>query len=144
MMTGTLGDMAGNQYERGRVSAIVGLFSAFGGMVAGLALVKLPDQLGKKLHDEYRGHQLSFTIVGGCALALALILFLILPKTGAGAADGLTAWFKNCFSCGKDNTLDKQTSETLNPWKMLKYGVLAARDPRIGLAYLSSFVVSCH
>lgn len=142
MMTGTLGDIAGNQHERGRVSAIVGLFSAFGGMVAGLALIKLPKRLESIVSSEAEGIRLAFTIVGGCALGLALILFLILPRTGTGAADGLTAWFKNCISRRKDKTLNEQTSDMISPWKMLKYGILAARDPRIALAYLSSFVVS--
>ncbi|KAF9960166.1 hypothetical protein BGZ65_012689, partial [Modicella reniformis] len=144
MMTGTLGDIAGNQREGGRVSAIVGLFSGLGGAVAGLVLIKLPSQLGRMLDSEPQGIQLGFTIVGGCALGLALLLFLILPRTGAGGADGVTAWFKACISRKEKETSDEPASdsELISPWKMLKYGILAARDPRVGLAYLSSFVVS--
>ncbi|KAG0230393.1 major facilitator superfamily domain-containing protein [Mortierella sp. GBAus27b] len=145
MMTGTLGDIAGNHRERGRVSAIVGLFAAFGGMVAGLGLIKLHDRLGAKAGSEAQGIRLSLTIVGACALGLALTMWLILPRTGTGAADGLTSWFKNRISRRRDEpsndrALDEQPLKVISPWKMLKYGVLAARDPRIGLAYLTSFV----
>ncbi|KAF9915748.1 hypothetical protein BX616_005474 [Lobosporangium transversale] len=142
MMTGTLGDIAGSQHERGRVSAIVGLFSGLGGLVAGLVLVKLPWQLGELAKDEVQGLRLSFTIVGGCSLALALIFFVTMPTVGRGAADGLTRWIKNHLSRKKsaEDSKDSADEETIHPLRMLAYGFLAGRDPRVALAYVSSFV----
>ncbi|KAF9415643.1 hypothetical protein BGZ94_010443 [Podila epigama] len=115
MMTGALGDIAGGQRERGRTSAIVGLFSGFGGLIAGMVLTKVPYMLVKQAGSEIKGIQLCFQIVGGTAIAFAAFSAFAMPK----------------FSHGKDY---------MNPLKMLKYGFLAARDPRVALAYVSSFV----
>ncbi|KAF9198868.1 hypothetical protein BGZ49_000193 [Haplosporangium sp. Z 27] len=138
MMTGTLGDIAGFQHERGRVSAIVGMFSGFGGLVAGMVLVRLPWQMGNKVKDDIEGIQLALLIIGGCSLALALIFFVTMPKTGAGAADGLTSWVNKTILRRKIDS--KQIDEMVSPWHMLKYGIMAGRDPRVALAYVSSFV----
>ncbi|KAG0198192.1 hypothetical protein BGX28_008341 [Mortierella sp. GBA30] len=141
MMTGTLGDVAGNLHERGRVSAIVGMFAGFGGLTAGMGLINLPYKLKERVHSEVEGIQLAFTIVGGCAIGLGLIFFFSMPRTGAGSADGLTAWFKRCLSRRKSKSeTDTSASEMISPWRMLKYGFLAGRDPRVALAYLSSYV----
>ncbi|KAG0333964.1 hypothetical protein BG004_000616 [Podila humilis] len=115
MMTGTLGDFAGGHHERGRVSAIVGMFAGFGGLVAGLVLTQVPFQLVKKAGSEARGIQWSFQIVGGVAIGFGFIAAFTMTKA-------------------------KGRKDFQNPFKMLKYGVLAARDPRIALSYFSSFV----
>ncbi|KAF9291267.1 hypothetical protein BGZ68_004583 [Mortierella alpina] len=140
MMTGTLGDVAGGHHERGRVSAIVGMFAGFGGLTAGMGLILVPYKLTVIAHDEVEGIQLAFLIVGGCAVALGLLFLLSMPRTGAGSATGVTAWFKAVI-CRRQTTEEmKQKSEMISPFKMLKYGILAGRDPRVALAYLSSFV----
>ncbi|KAF9109243.1 hypothetical protein BGX27_007833 [Mortierella sp. AM989] len=139
MMTGTLGDIAGFQHERGRVSAIVGMFTGFGALVAGMVLIKLPWQMGIKVNNDVEGIRLSLGIVGGCAVGLGVLLFLAIPKTGVGAADGLTNWFKkNIFR--QEIHESPKAEEMISPWRMLKYGIMAGRDPRVALAYASSFV----
>ncbi|KAG0004360.1 hypothetical protein BGZ80_001040 [Entomortierella chlamydospora] len=140
MMTGTLGDIAGNQHERGRVSAIVGMCSGFGGLIAGLVLIKLPWQMGNKVKNEIEGIQLALGIIGGCSVALSAIFYLTMPKTGAGAADGLTLWVNKVILRRKVGDSSKSTEEMISPWRMLKYGILVGRDPRVALAYVSSFV----
>jgi len=118
MMTGTLGDVAGGKRERGRVSAMVGMFAGFGGLVGGMVLTKVPYQLVKIAGSEVEGIHLCFRIVGGVAIAFALFAALTMTK----------------FKKSKDFHG--------NPLTMLKYGIFAARDPRIALGYMSSFVVS--
>ncbi|KAF9358633.1 hypothetical protein BGX26_001262 [Mortierella sp. AD094] len=137
MMTGTLGDIAGCQHERGRVSAIVGICSGIGGLVAGLVLIRLPWQMGNKVNNEIEGIKLALGIIGGCAVGLSVLFFLTMPKTGAGVADGVTAWAKKTILRREDQ---ESTEEIISPWRMLKYGIMAGRDPRVALAYVSSFV----
>ncbi|KAF9922278.1 hypothetical protein FBU30_007624 [Linnemannia zychae] len=138
MMTGTLGDVAGSIPQRGRVSAIVGLAAGCGGLIAGLVLVKVPYNLSVKYGGEVGGTKAAFLIVGGMAIALGVLLFFTMPSTGVGEADGITAWFKKTVMKRKiENEAEK---EILSPWDCLKYGIAAGRDPRIALAYLSSFV----
>ncbi|KAG0023409.1 hypothetical protein BGZ82_010750 [Podila clonocystis] len=115
MMTGTLGDIAGGRHTRGRVCAMVGMFAGFGGLVGGMVLTKVPFELVKKAGSEVKGIELCFRIVGGVAIGFALFAALAMPK----------------LKMGKDY---------MNPFTMLKYGFLAARDPRVALACLSSFV----
>ncbi|KAF9433916.1 hypothetical protein BGZ76_008813 [Entomortierella beljakovae] len=138
MMTGTLGDIAGNQHERGRVSAMAGMFTGFGALVSGMVLVELPWQLGKKVNDDVEGLKMSITIIGACAVAFAFIFFFTMPKTGAGASDGITTWFNQKVL--RRTTISPNAEPMISPWHMLKYGILAGRDPRVALAYVSSFV----
>ncbi|KAF9373835.1 hypothetical protein CPB97_000281 [Podila verticillata] len=116
MMTGTLGDVAGGKHERGRVGAMVGMFAGFGGLVGGMVLTKVPYQLEKIAGSEVGGIHLCFRIVGGVAIGFAFFAALTMTK------------------------LKKSQDFHGNPFTMLKYGFLAARDPRIALAYMSSFV----
>ncbi|KAK3814948.1 MAG: major facilitator superfamily domain-containing protein [Benniella sp.] len=151
MMTGTLGDVAGGQRERGRVSAIVGMFSGFGALVSGMVLLKLPYQLGKLAKDETEGIQLALTIVGGVAIGMAVIFAFTMPNISARRRQGgVVGYFNNFFIRKTDPTdvaADTVAKEPRyeeegpkNPFKLLKYGVLAGRDPRVALAYFSSFV----
>ncbi|KAG0341576.1 hypothetical protein BG000_008635 [Podila horticola] len=74
----------------------------------------LGDIAGGK-HERGRGIELCFRIVGGVAIGFAAFVALTIPKV-------------------------KTSADYMNPIKMLKYGIIAGRDPRISLAYLSSFV----
>lgn len=162
MMTGTLGDIAGGQHERGRVSAIVGMFAGFGGLVSGLVLINIPYQLGTLVKDDAEGIQLALIIVGGSAIGLALIFAFTMPNVHANhRRGGALRYFSQFFSprheaahiaaevvVGEQQKQGRQVSneegqkdESKNPLKLLKYGILAGRDPRISLAYFSSFVV---
>ncbi|GJJ77130.1 hypothetical protein EMPS_09489 [Entomortierella parvispora] len=141
MMTGTLGDIAGGQHERGRVSAIVGMFAGFGGLVSGMVLIQIPYQLGEKVNNEVEGIQLALTIVGGCAIGLAAIFFFTMPNVNV--PDGaIRRYMKRCVGLSRKEDEDPALKplKIANPFTMLKYGFLAARDPRIALAYISSFV----
>ncbi|KAF9089057.1 hypothetical protein BGX29_012250 [Mortierella sp. GBA35] len=138
MMTGTLGDVAGSLHERGRVSAIVGMFAGFGGLVAGLVLVNVPYQLALSHGGEAEGTRVAFLMVGGCAIGLGTLLFFTMPSTGHGQADGVTGWFKKTVL--KKEVANESEKQILSPWTLFKYGVKAGRDPRVALAYISSFV----
>ncbi|KAG0069316.1 hypothetical protein BGZ89_003108 [Linnemannia elongata] len=138
MMTGTLGDVAGAIHERGRVSAIVGLCAGCGGLIAGMVLINIPYHLEVKYGGEIEGIKAAYLIVGGGALVLSVLLFLTMPATGKGQADGVAGWFKKTVL--KKEIEDEDEKEIISPWKLLKYGFRAGRDPRVALAYLSSFV----
>ncbi|KAF9165795.1 hypothetical protein DFQ26_009319 [Actinomortierella ambigua] len=128
MMTGTMGDVAGGLHAGGRVSALVGMFSGFGALFAAMALLNVPSVLGRRYNNTVKGIRLSLISVGAAAIILALIFLFTLPRR-AGPRRG----FKDMFRKFERNELP-------NVFHMLKYGILAARDPRIALAYLSSFV----
>ncbi|KAF9141036.1 hypothetical protein BG015_001419 [Linnemannia schmuckeri] len=138
MMTGTLGDVAGAIHERARVSAIVGLAAGCGALIAGMVLIHIPYHLQEKFGTELEGIKAAFLIVGGGAIALGFLLFLTMPSTGKGQADGVAGWFKKTIL--KKEIEDEDEKEIISPWKLLKYGFKAGRDPRVSLAYLSSFV----
>ncbi|KAF8933573.1 major facilitator superfamily domain-containing protein [Dissophora ornata] len=145
MMTGTLGDIAGGQHERGRVSAFVGMFSGFGGLVSGMVLINIPYQLGNMVKNDKEGIQLALTIVGGCAIGLAFILAFTTPDLNSRRGGVWTQLKRRVIPWTKAEAEQQQTVEQAprnidNPFKLLKYGVLAGRDPRIALAYFSSFV----
>ncbi|KAG0228500.1 hypothetical protein BGW42_002124 [Actinomortierella wolfii] len=127
MMTGTLGDISGGRKSGARLSAMVGMFSGFGALIAALVLINIPSILGNKYNDSAKGVSVSLYSVGGAALGLALIFMFTLPNQRRRG--GIKAIFRK---------VDKK--ELPNVWEMAKYGVLAARDPRIALAYISSFV----
>ncbi|KAI1317406.1 hypothetical protein EDD11_008470 [Mortierella claussenii] len=140
MMTGTLSDIAGGQKERGRVSAVVGMFAGFGGLAAGMGLINLPYQMGNLVKDDAEGIRVALVIVGGCAIGLAFIFLLTMPNVN-GPEGGLIGVIRRKVSPQKNAVATKRVYKKVeNPLKMLKYGVLAGRDPRIALAYFSSFV----
>ncbi|KAG0309704.1 hypothetical protein BGZ98_009462 [Dissophora globulifera] len=146
MMTGTLGDIAGGKHQRGRVSAIVGMFAGFGGLVSGLVLIKVPYQLGTLVKNDAEGIQLALIIVGGSAIGLAVVLALAIPDINA-PEPSLIRYLRRAVSPRNSQTVDnvekpRIVRPAVNPLKLLKYGILAGRDPRIALAYFSSFV-SC-
>lgn len=143
MMTGTLGDIAGGQHERGRVSALVGMFAGFGGLVAGMVLIGIPYDLGVMVNNEVQGIQLALTIVGGTAVGLGVLFYFTMPNVNV--RDGaIRRYMKRCVGLSRKEDEDPnfKPPKIANPFTMLKYGFMAARDPRIALAYISSFVVS--
>jgi hypothetical protein len=142
MMTGTLGDVAGGIHERARVSAVVGQFAGFGALIAGMVLIKVPYYLGLKYGGEVGGTKAALIIIGGSAMILGIMLYLTMPSTGRGSADGVTGWFKKKVL--KQEVQDEDEKELIAPWTLLKYGFKAGRDPRVALAYMSSFVVCTH
>lgn len=139
MMTGTLGDVAGGIHERARVAAIVGQFAGFGALIAGMVLIQVPYYLSLKYGGEIGGTKAALIIVGGSAMLLGVMLYLTMPSTGVGQADGVTGWFKKKVL--KQEIQNEHEKEIIAPWTLLKYGFLAGRDPRVALAYMSSFVV---
>ncbi|KAF9586068.1 hypothetical protein BGW38_009983 [Lunasporangiospora selenospora] len=143
MMTGTLSDVVGGQLERGRISAVVGMFAGIGGVVAGMVLINLPFDLGKAVGNDVQGLRLSMAIIGGCSLLLAVIFLFTIPDINPRTRGGALAWIKRCIRREKHPEVTRLPSdEPVNPLLMLKYGFLAGKDPRIALAYMSSFVVS--
>ncbi|KAG0370794.1 hypothetical protein BGZ54_004043 [Gamsiella multidivaricata] len=141
-MTGTLGDIAGGQHERGRVSAIVGMFAGLGGLVSGMVLIQVPYQLGTLVKDDAEGIQLALIIVGGCAIALACVFAFTMPNVNVrhSGGDGAVKYFKRLFKLVHSEIVSAVTKApslsssferlvTENPLKLLKYGILAGRDP---------------
>jgi hypothetical protein len=129
------------------------MFSGFGALVSGMVLLKLPYQLGKLAKDETEGIQLALTIVGGVAIGMAVIFAFTMPNLSTRRSQGGVVGYFNNFFTPKTNPTDiaannvtkeprYEEEEPKNPFKLLKYGILAGRDPRVALAYFSSFVVT--
>ncbi|KAI9235267.1 MAG: major facilitator superfamily domain-containing protein [Podila humilis] len=141
MMTGSLSDVAGGQHERGRVSAIVGMFAGFGGLTAGLGLTTVPFKLVQYSGSQVKGIQLCFTIVGGVAIGFAVLCVFTMHNMESSHVKGVRYWTRRLLTRNK-STLEPRPDLPLieNPLKQLKYGFMAGRDPRVALAYMSSFV----
>ncbi|KAF9325262.1 hypothetical protein BG006_011255 [Podila minutissima] len=140
MMTGTLSDVAGGQHERGRVSAMVGMFAGFGGLTAGMGLIKVPYQLVQYAGSEIKGIQLCFRIVGGVAIGFAVVCLFTMHNMEGSHVKGVKYWVRRIVTRNKDNEPKPALPPMENPLKQLKYGFMAGRDPRVSLAYVSSFV----
>ncbi|KAF9899692.1 hypothetical protein BX616_002892 [Lobosporangium transversale] len=139
MMTATLSDVAGGHKERGRVSAIVGMFSGFGALTSGMALINLPYQMGSRVHSESQGIRVALCIVGGCAIALGVFFVFTMPNVNP-TSKGFLARLRGHRATEKEVIVTPAPKRVESLFVILKYGILAARDPRIALAYLSSFV----
>ncbi|KAG0312710.1 hypothetical protein BG000_006138, partial [Podila horticola] len=135
MMTGTLSDVAGGQHERGRVSAIVGMFAGFGGLTAGLGLTKVPYKLVVYAGSEIKGIQLCFVIVGGVAIGFAFLSLFTMHNMEGSHVRGLRYWVRRLVRRNKSDEPEPYLPPMENPLKQLKYGILAGRDPRVSLAY---------
>ncbi|KAG0019246.1 hypothetical protein BGZ81_009869 [Podila clonocystis] len=140
MMTGTLSDVAGGQHERGRVSAIVGMFAGFGGLTAGLGLTQVPYKLVVYAGSEIKGIQLCFVIVGGVAIGFAFLSLFTMHNMEGNHVRGIKYWTRRLVRRDKSDESKPDLPPMENPLKQLKYGILAGRDPRVSLAYVSSFV----
>ncbi|KAF9580062.1 hypothetical protein BGW38_003440, partial [Lunasporangiospora selenospora] len=142
MMTGTLSDIAGGQHERGRVAAMAGMFAGFGGLVGGMGLIGLPWKLERLVGDAENGLKMALSLVGGVTIGLAVIFAFTMPNLNVKDKPSLLQRIKSCFrkNSSSGSKTDNSDIKLENPFKVLKEGFIAGRDPRVALAYLSSFV----
>ncbi|CEI86394.1 hypothetical protein RMCBS344292_00836 [Rhizopus microsporus] len=102
----------------GLVSGCIGIASGLGATFAALCLFMVPAYLSIAYPGGNHGITYSHAIIGGCSMALAVVLFFAMPK-------------------------DSYTRPPINHFKAygskLYRGILAAKEPRVALGYASSF-----
>jgi MFS family permease len=134
MLTATLADYSGGQ-RRGVIASLCGISSGIGALIAVFVFLPLPTRFSAG--DDTRlatGIRATYFLCGGLAIVLAILLFFGLKRDPTRSI------------CRRFNTTEDQiplpTSQTTkDPFYLLLWrGILAARDPRIALAYITGFV----
>lgn len=111
MMTAMMTDVVHG--KGGMVSGIIGACSGLGAIFASFALFSVPAKLGISTGSQVQGIVLSFGIIGGCTMFIGIIIWFLLPKAKQARVEPLYTRIKN--------------------------GVFAGKDPRIALAFSTSF-----
>ncbi|KAI8052825.1 major facilitator superfamily domain-containing protein, partial [Syncephalis plumigaleata] len=113
MLTATLADYSGGQY-RGKISAMAGVASGIGALLAVFVLVRLPPALaGKDNANIPRGVRATYYLCGAIAFVVAIVMFFGLHRDPARSPPLYTLFWR---------------------------GILAGKDPRVALAYITGFV----
>lgn len=119
------------------------MFAGFGGLTAGLGLTTVPYKLVVYSGSQVKGIQLCFTIVGGVAIGFAVLCVFTMHNMESSHVKGVRYWTRRLLTRNKSTLEPRPDLPPIeNPLKQLKYGFMAGRDPRVALAYMSSFVVS--
>ncbi|KAI7857372.1 major facilitator superfamily domain-containing protein [Circinella umbellata] len=111
----------------GLVSGLIGTCSGLGAIFAAMVLFTVPTEMAH-LGTSPRDPNLiiyGYAVIGATTIAIGVILWFLLPKSPPSEARILSSTTKN-------NTRNRI-------WKNLWYGIVAAKDPRIALGYVSSF-----
>ncbi|KAI8918006.1 major facilitator superfamily domain-containing protein [Entophlyctis helioformis] len=159
MIAAVLADIA-DERDRGKIAGVVGCTTGLGALLGLFVFLRLPTFFGKT----ESGLRKSFTIVGCIALVLAVFLFFTLPRNTRkdqlpvdGSARPLMnpSIDQNRQSRGPTQEQQQQPRQPPPPpqplfkvflgnfgpvYKSAVEGVRAARDSRILLGYISSFL----
>ncbi|MFF5211299.1 MFS transporter [Streptosporangium sp. NPDC000396] len=103
--------------SRGRSYGLVGLFSGLGAMVAVLGLVRLPKILEDRGMAPVAAARVSFLIIAVAVLAVAALMWFTLSPARVGA-----------------------TAERVPLTRLVREGIVLARDPGVALSYAAAFV----
>lgn len=112
----------------GKIAGLAGFCTGVGALIAVIIFLPLPRFFISHGWELKRAVQISFYIVGSVAFFFSIVMFFGLKKDN-------TKGIKNLF--GK--TCDDQRTEK-GYFKLMGEGFLAARDPRITLAYIGGLV----
>ncbi|KAI9594926.1 major facilitator superfamily domain-containing protein [Syncephalis fuscata] len=124
MLTATLADYSGGQY-RGKIAAMTGIASGIGALIAVFVLVRLPPAFSHGDNSKIpHGIRATYYLCGAIALVVAVIMY---------------------FGLHRDATRNIRTQSASPAAKPPLYmlfwrGILAAKDPRVALAYITGFV----
>ncbi|KAJ3128988.1 hypothetical protein HK098_002839 [Nowakowskiella sp. JEL0407] len=156
MLTAVLADYAGDE-DRGKVSAIVGMMTGCGALVALFVFLRIPSTTA----DPVAGLRKAYFIVGGISAVVGVVLFFTLrrsygkamelenqevkrAKSVNGAADassgsGIANSTTGLLSSG--TTGSSQSLPKRRPvWVVALEGIKAARDPVILVGYIGGFL----
>ncbi|CAO3662594.1 unnamed protein product [Umbelopsis ramanniana] len=111
MMTAMMTDVVHG--KGGMVSGILGACSGLGAIFSSFVLFSVPAKLGISRGSSAQGVVLAFGIIGGCTMFLGIILWFFLPKAKQIPVEPI--------------------------YIRLKKGIIAGKDPRISLAFATSF-----
>lgn len=111
MMTAMMTDVVHG--KGGMVSGIIGACSGLGAIFSSFVLFSIPAKLGISTGSPTQGIVISFGIIGGCTLFVGMLLWFFLPKAKQLRVEPL--------------------------FIRIKKGVMAGKDPRISLAFATSF-----
>ncbi|KAI8918005.1 major facilitator superfamily domain-containing protein [Entophlyctis helioformis] len=134
MIAAVLADIA-DERDRGKIAGVVGCTTGLGALLGLFVFLRLPTFFGKT----ESGLRRSYIIVGCIALALSFFLVFALPRLPrketlpASESQQQQQTFKPSFGQALVN-------KTRSVGKSAVQGVLAARDSRILLGYISSFL----
>ncbi|KAI9282080.1 major facilitator superfamily domain-containing protein [Umbelopsis sp. AD052] len=111
MMTAMMTDVVYG--KGGMVSGIIGACSGLGAIFSSFVLFSVPAKLGISRGSSAQGVVLAFGIIGGCTMFLGIVLWFFLPKAKQIPVEPI--------------------------YTRLKKGIIAGKDPRISLAFATSF-----
>jgi MFS family permease len=149
MLTATLADYSGGQY-RGKISAMAGIASGIGALLAVFVLVRLPPTLaGKDNANIPRGIRATYYLCGAIAFVVAIIMFFGLHRD---RTRGIRTLFRASSSensaitaSGQESSIEAghpRPAPVVKPPLYILFwrGVVAGKDPRVTLAYITGFV----
>ncbi|KAM3587128.1 hypothetical protein VKS41_002169 [Umbelopsis sp. WA50703] len=97
----------------GLVSGLIGACSGLGAIFAAFVLFAVPAKIGVATKSPVQGVVVGWGIIGGCVMFLGVVLWFCLPKSKQGPTEAI--------------------------YIRIKKGILAGKDPRISLAFVTSF-----
>ncbi|KAJ3294858.1 hypothetical protein HK104_003230 [Borealophlyctis nickersoniae] len=142
MLTAVLADYAGEK-DRGKLSGIVGLMSGAGALIALFVFLRLPTYLG----DAPRGLRITYLIVTAFSALFAIIVFFGLDgkrsksddrRSGASSEQVLIPDEERSGDSARVENVSRTEKPAL--LQLAKDGFWAARDLRVLLGYVSSFL----
>ncbi|ORY51043.1 MFS general substrate transporter [Rhizoclosmatium globosum] len=123
MLVAVLADYAHDKI-RGRLAGLVGLCSGLGALLALFVFMPMPFKFG----DAAKGLRVTFLIVGLLSVIFAVLLFFFLKPIKAPEEDDA------------DKTEPEETESRKTFIQTAKEGILAAKDPKVLLGYVGSFL----
>ncbi|MDH2427245.1 MFS transporter [Sphaerisporangium sp. TRM90804] len=103
--------------SRGKSYGLIGVFGGLGAVVAVLLLARLPQTMERQGLEPVAATRLAFLLIAGGILVLALVLWLTLSRASVAG-----------------------THERVPLPRLVREGVVLARDPGVALSYAASFV----
>lgn len=97
----------------GLVSGLIGACSGLGAIFSAFVLFAVPAKLGYVTKSPVQGVVVGWGIIGGCVLFMGIVLWFCLPKSKHGTTEPI--------------------------YIRIKKGIISGKDPRISLAFVTSF-----
>ncbi|KAI7857386.1 major facilitator superfamily domain-containing protein [Circinella umbellata] len=134
MMAGFLLEVVPGE-RSGLASGLIGTCSGLGAIFAAFVLFSVPTRMSHLVESQFDPRLIiyGYAVIGAVTIALGFILWFITPKN-----------IRHIASITKNNS---SNIAAMSGWKTksvevldnLRHGVMAAKDPRIALGYVSSF-----
>ncbi|KAI9250180.1 major facilitator superfamily domain-containing protein [Phascolomyces articulosus] len=133
MMAGILLEIVPGE-RSGLASGLIGTASGLGAIFAAFVLFSVPTRMAHLAESQFDPILINYgyAVIGAVTIAIGVILWFVMPKNKRHISS-ITAEKPNLIAA---STWKKRSVEVVDN---LKHGVLAAKDPRIALGYVSSF-----